>query len=317
MDHLDENKFSLDQVMMSLSAVAYSPFHSISMLQDNLNGAEALEQAWSAIWWEKDNSTIVFMVKNKLTEEYAIVFRGPVFKFGLSFLINQYEDLSLTRQESMPHSRLGNARVAAGILDAIQSIGHSTYGGRTLQQVVNNLPARTKLYIAGHSLGGALAAAYAAKMVSIHPVGLDIIPYIFGAPALGNESFAALFDPDSVNYLFTRSHRCVNIHDIMPFAWGRLRDIATVDYGDIRPPVDFTLCLEYMERLLILSRIFYAQPPTDLQLKDGHGQHDTFYREAMHQHQPNTYMHLLGLDPINNADFYHNEKREFMLTDSL
>ena len=46
----DKSKFSLQQVMMSLSAVAYMPFHSINMLQDNLNAIDSLEQAYTAVF---------------------------------------------------------------------------------------------------------------------------------------------------------------------------------------------------------------------------------------------------------------------------
>ena len=33
--------------------------------------------------------------------------------------------------------------------------------------------------------------------------------------------------------------------------------------------------------------------------------------------EPNTYLSLLGLEPIDNAIFYRNERREYLLADSL
>jgi hypothetical protein len=182
--------------------------------------------------------------------------------------------------------------------------------------VLNSLPVRTKVYIAGHSLGGSLATAYAAKTACSNSAELDIIPYTFGAPAIGNDSFADLFDPNNVNFLFTQSSRCANTRDIMTYAWNNLPGITTVDYGNIKCSVDFSLCIEYLERLLILSRVFYSQPPPELQLKADDRGTDSFFRKALHQHQPNTYLKLLGLDPIDAAEFYHTESREFMLSDT-
>jgi hypothetical protein len=154
------------------------------------------------IWWEKTSSAIVYMVKNKITDAYAIIFKRQVFKPSLSFLIQLYEDLNIGRQDPLPHSRLGNAKVAAGILDILSDISDPTYEGRTLRQVLNDLPVQTKVYITGHSIGGSLATAY---------------------------SFTDLFDPNSVNYLFTESSRCINTRDIMPFAWNNLSGVTTVD----------------------------------------------------------------------------------------
>jgi hypothetical protein len=302
MKHLDRRNFSLDQVMMTLCAVAYMPFHSIRMLQENLDRAPALEQAFSAIWWEKDDATIVYVVKNKQTQEYVVVFRGPVFKPGLAFLFDLYEDLIVNRQERLPYSRTGKAKVAAG---------------RTLNQVLDNFPMRTKVYFTGHSLGGSLAAAYAAKAACSNTVELDIVPYTYGAPAMGNDSFAHLFDPAMEKFLFTRVSRCVNVRDIMPHLWNDMKCMTMVDYGNIKFSIDFSLCVECMERLLIVSRVFYAQPPLQLELKGDIGHDDGLFREALFQHQPNTYLSLLGLDPIDNAIFYRNERREYLLADSL
>lgn len=317
MKHPIRSNLSLNQVMMTLSAVAYMPFHSISMLQDNLNRAPALEQAFSAIWWEKDNATIVYVVKNKSTQEYVVVFRGPVFKPGLSFLLNLYEDLNLNRQESLPYSQTGDAKVAAGILESLQNISNSTYSGRTLHQVLNNFPVRTKVYVTGHSLGGSLAAVYAAKAACSNSGELDIIPYTFGAPAMGNDAFASLFDTGKANFLFAQTSRCVNVRDIMPFLWNDLQRMTMVDFGNIKCSIDFSLCIECIERLLIVSKVFYVQPPLHLELKGDIGHDDSFFQEALFQHQPNTYLTLLGLDPIDNAKFYRNERREFLPADSL
>jgi hypothetical protein len=316
MDQSHKSKFTMQQVMASLSAVAYMPFHSINTLQENLNDAGSLEAAYTAVWWGKNGSLVVYVVKNKYTNDYAVIFKGKAFRPALAFLIKLYEDLDLGHQEPLPYSRLGGAKVALGILDIIQEIGTSSYGGRTLQQVLNHLPVRTKVYMAGHSLGGSLATVYAAKIACSNAAELDIIPYTFGAPAVGNDLFANLFDPTHVNFLFTRSSRCINTRDIMPFAFNDLRGITTVDYGKTTCSVDFKVCLECLERLLILSRVFYTQPPPELELKGDDGWTDSFFRKALHQHQPNTYLNILGLDPIDKAEFYHAETSEFILTDS-
>ena len=316
MNHSDKSNFSLQQVMMSLSAVAYMPFHSISMLQDNLNDTDALEQAYTAVWWEKTSSLVVYVVKNRFTNVYAVIFRGAVFKPALPFLVQLYEDLKLGHQESLPYSRLGKAKVALGILDIIQDLSLSTYGGRTLQQVLNNLPVRTKVYMTGHSLGGSLATVYAAKFACVNSAELDIIPYTFGAPAIGNDSFADLFDHNNVNSLFNEASRCINTRDIMPFTWNNLLGITTVDYGNIKCPVDLKLGIEYVDRLLIISRVFYSHPPADLELKADDRGIGNFFQKALYQHQPNTYLNLLRLEPIEKAEFYPAETSQLILSDS-
>jgi hypothetical protein len=312
----EKSKFSLQQVMMSLSAVAYMPFYSMTNLQENLNAVDALEQAYAPIWWEKTSSVVIYVVKNRFTNAYAVIFRGEVFKPSLSFLIQLYEDLKLGRQEALPHSRLGSAKIAAGMLDILEDVATSTYDGRTLQQVLYMLPIRTKVFMAGHSLGGSLAAVYAAKTACSNSANLDIIPYTFGAPSIGNDAFADLFDPNNVNFLFSQSSRCINTRDIISYAWNNLAGITTVDYGNTKCSVDFNLCIEYLERLLILSRVFYVQPPAELQIRGDDCGTDGFFQKALHQHQPNTYLKLLGLEPIANAEFYHTETREFMLSDT-
>jgi hypothetical protein len=317
MKHSDKSTFSLRQVMMSLSAVAYIPFHSINMLQDNLHDADALERDYAAIWWAKDDFTVVFLVKNKFTNEYALIFRGPVFRPGLSFLVNLYEELGLGRQDLLACSRLGDARMASGVVTAIERLHHATYSGRPLHQVLNNLPLRTRVYMAGHSLGGSLAAVYAAKTACSNSVDLDIVAFTFGSPAIGNESFAKLFDPGNANRLFMESSHCVNSLDILPYAWNDLQGMLTVDYGKVRPSAEFNLCVEWAEKLLGLSKVMYVQPPPEIQLNGGAGGNDTFFTEAMHQHQPNTYLQLLGLDPIAHTDFCPDERSEFILADSL
>jgi hypothetical protein len=228
-----------------------------------------------------------------------------------------YEDLILNRQESLPSDQLGEAKVAAGILESLQNISNSIYSGRTLQHVLNNFPMRTKVYVTGHSLGGSLAAAYAVKAACSNSGELDIISYTFGAPAMGNDSFANLFDPAKANSLFTQVSRCVNVRDIIPYLWNDLQGMMMGDYGNAKCSIDFSLCIECMERLLIVSKVFYAQPPLQLELKGDIGHDDNFFREALFQHQPNTYLSLLGLDPIDNAEFYRNERREFSPANSL
>lgn len=317
MNQLVKGVPSVEQLLMTLSAVGYMPAHSLSTLQVNLNKVEFLEQAYTAVWWGGNNTIFAFLVRNNFTEDYTLVIRGPMFKFGLSMLFNLYEDLDVARQVSLPYSRLGEAKIAAGVLEMAQGINDLIYAGRTLLQVITKLPIHTKLYATGHSLGGALAAVYAAKASCNNLNELEIIPYTFGAPAVGNKAFADLFNAVHVNCLFTQSLRCENTDDVIPHIWSNLPNIATIDYENVRLPAELSLCIECIERMLILSKVFYVQPRAQLQLKTENDRFETFFREAMYQHQPNTYLTLLGLDPINSAEFSYHQRREVTIAESL
>jgi len=313
------DKYSSDQVMMTLSAIAYTSFDSIAVLQKNLDEAEALRGAYEAIWWARDNVNSLYIVKDRLNEDYAIAIRGPLFRFGLSFLLDLYETLDIDQQAYLPYSQLqpGNAKIAAGLLEAIQSISDFSYNGRNITQIVNNIPKGSKVYITGHSLGGMLATAFAVKMACSNPKELDIIPYTFGTPAAGNKSFGDLFNRHSSQCLFSHSSRCVNSRDIIPYAWHDLQGIPAIDYGNIKFPIDFTLCLDCIARLLILSRVAYVQPSLKLQLPGKIEPGAGFFQEAMLQHHHNTYLELLGLNPIRSASYSYKPQKERAFTESL
>ncbi len=310
-------KYSPDQVMMTLAAIAYTSFDSINTLQECLSSAEALEQEQQAIWWAKNESQVVYVAKNVVTEEYAVAIRDRVFHFDFSLLFGLYEYLDVTQQVLLPYSQLGQARIAAGLSDTIFLFSNLLYNGRTLHQVLNDLPPRTKVYITGHSLGGTLASVYAAKLACSNFPDLDIIPYTFGAPAAGNKSFADLFNPGSSQCLFPQASRCVNHLDTIPLVWQGLQDIPAMDYGPIKCPIDFTLGLDCLARLLILARVHYAQGPAQLQLTGRVEPNTSFFGEAMYQHQHNTYMNLLHLKPIRSNSYTYKQEKQGALTESL
>ena len=310
MNKIFTGKYSQAQVMMTLSAIAYIPFDSIPSLQDNLNSAEALENKYEVIWCAGDEAGLVYAVRNIVTRDYTIVIRGAVFQFGLAFLFDWYEDLDMGRLSSLPHSELAVAKVASGILDNVREVNDLTCDGKTLKQLVNNFPTGSKVYITGHSLGGTIASVYAAELACSNIPGLNIIPYIFGAPTAGNPAFAELFQPASNYCLFPESFWYVNSLDTIPYAWHDLQGIPGVDYGKIKCPIDLVLCLDNLTRLLILAGVTYAQPAFVQQLPGQLRQSDNFFGEAMYQHQHNTYLHLMGLNPVLSTAFSYRREQE-------
>jgi hypothetical protein len=73
-------------------------------------------------------------------------------------------------------------------------------------------------------------------------------------------------------------------------------------------PRRFQIVYEYVDRLLIISRVFYAHPPTELELKSADRGMQTFFEKALYQHQPNTNLELLGLDPIEKGGILPDRK---------
>jgi len=67
-----------------------------------------------------------------------------------------------------------------------------------------------RLYVTGHSLGGALATLCALDLAA-GPVPLSPIVYTFGAPRVGDAAFAAAY-----NRQVGHSHRVYNSYDVVP-----------------------------------------------------------------------------------------------------
>lgn len=116
-------------------------------------------------------------------------------------------------------------RVHDGFLCALNSVW------RRLAKLIEATRERRKLWITGHSLGGALATLATAKfrLELAQPVnGL----YTFGSPRVGNEEFARHFDAD----FYYQYYRVVNNNDVVPRIPFRLvgyRHVGIFKYFDV------------------------------------------------------------------------------------
>jgi Predicted lipase len=75
---------------------------------------------------------------------------------------------------------------------------------------LNELSTSKKLFVAGHSLGGALATLAALDIAVNTPFKQPAV-YTYGSARTGDPAFAARFDQ-----IVTNSFRIVNVHDIIP-----------------------------------------------------------------------------------------------------
>ncbi|KAK9865737.1 hypothetical protein WJX84_003638 [Apatococcus fuscideae] len=125
---------------------------------------------------------------------------------GTNSFTNAKRDAQVWRTK-YPHGlgnwRPGSApRVHAGFLTTWQKNGLSERLVQRLCQILStrrDCPGGVKIYITGHSLGGALATLAAFDLVrgcksSDHGPATDPICYTFGAPRLGNHAFANLYN---------------------------------------------------------------------------------------------------------------------------
>jgi hypothetical protein len=309
--------YSLHQAMITFSAIAYTSFDSIATLQDRLNSPESLDQSYVAMWWARNSSNLIYVVKNKYNDDYVITVRGPDFRFGLSLLPDLSKSLDISHQVSMPYSRLGNSKIASGILTEVQNICELACNGITLNSLINYFPEKAKVYITGYSLGGAICSALSAKFACSNSRKLELVPFTFGAPSIGNKSFSDLFDYRHLNCLFPESSRCVNCLDIIPYTWSNLGDIQAIYHENIKSPVEFTQIAERIDSSLIAAGVFYAQQSSQLELKGGIEYKGSFMAEAMYQHDLNTYLSLLSLSPVNIAAFSLLDQQANALASSL
>lgn len=147
------------------------------------------------------------------TEEWLVLtFRGTLS------LGNVATDLNILKSKE-DHTE---GSVHAGFKNALDAV----WATRVLPLVRDRLRGR-KLYVSGHSMGGALAqlAAYRLKHSGIDVAGV----YTYGAPYIGDEDYVRDYD----RILAARTHNHINHNDVVPYSppWWLGYTLAAKDTG--------------------------------------------------------------------------------------
>jgi triacylglycerol lipase len=117
-----------------------------------------------------------------------LLFRGTLITSRRNLVTDL--DVRLVRHEGGP------GRVHAGFREAYRSVDDE------IAKVVSELPDRLPLFLAGHSLGGALAVLASAR------IERETTLYTFGAPRIGDAEFVGALSPRP-------RYRVINEHDIV------------------------------------------------------------------------------------------------------
>jgi predicted lipase len=172
-----------------------------------------------------------FVIATNPRKHYAIIaFRGSHskndWKQNLTLDQINYGGHSLTEFQAVAKEKQGPASIPKvhkgfnNYVTAALALKADFDGDHAVDDIVEKLKARPdfKLYITGHSLGGAAAILYAERLVALG-VNKDQIPVIsFGAPAIGNEAFVKAYG-DKINLL-----RVETTMDPIPFSLKLLGD---------------------------------------------------------------------------------------------
>jgi triacylglycerol lipase len=144
-------------------------------------------------------------------DNLILVFKGTGIRvFDLSIDLNLYQ----TKYPYVSHA----GKTHEGFTYLYQYLRDSIIS--TCCSVAKRRRHKCKLYVTGHSLGGALATLAALDIANHTPFHRPKV-YTFGAPRVGNPSFAAAYDAK-----VKESMRIVNVHDYIPLE----------PQADIKPP---------------------------------------------------------------------------------
>ncbi|MER7585445.1 IPT/TIG domain-containing protein [Kitasatospora sp. NPDC097691] len=278
--------------------------------------ALATAGAWALLWaaLSEDNANMAYLAKSTdASNQFAVVLRGTV----ASSMTDLLEDLDVGAV--VPFTALGTPApvwVSTGAMEAFTQVMAMSGQGSTLVQALSaalaTAPADPTVLVVGHSLGGCLATMVAPYLQTLTWPGTTAPAfglYTFAAPTAGGRDFA---DYITNKPAWAVNARYVNCWDVVPLAWTSI-DEAKGWYPDNGPAAGE----ETKEILTAIASLsgphVYAQPgpattaqPQCTQEDDGYVP-DTdlqrkslqdFMGQAAHQHANDTYLHLMGAQPL-------------------
>jgi hypothetical protein len=142
------------------------------------------------------NGNFAVIVKNKSTDQYALVIRGTLIEFSnagfQNFILQDFNIFTIKKWEYA--DTVKEAYISNGTYTGFQNLLQLRDGstGLTIKEFIEQkIPAGASIVITGHSLGGNLAYPLAGYLKKELPAAKkNILQLItFGAPAAGNAAF--------------------------------------------------------------------------------------------------------------------------------
>src|SRR5262245_30077942 len=141
--------FTLDQIAMTLSAIAYVNPSDIPTYLANPQYATMGE--WNLVWGPGvTTGNLMYVAKYKYDNIYAVVIRGTVLSFSFATLVDLYEDLDVGTQMPWRYPQVPGALVAGGTLYGLSELLSMLSNGITLLEFLASLPDGAFVFVTGH-----------------------------------------------------------------------------------------------------------------------------------------------------------------------
>ena len=317
---LQPNFFGLEEAyhpneaaaIMTLAAIAYTAEgKDMQTIKDSIgillkDPSLETKGQWELIWGPgitNNNSNLVYVAKYAYDQPatYAIVVRGTsIYSFT-----DIHQDADVFKLEYFKYGLAGDS-VARGSMEGLELLleTEDPKSGKTLKKFLPDIIAdeASKMFITGHSQGGALAPLLAYWFVTSSGVAehFNLETYAFAGPSVGNESFVQNFFismPENAYFSMVS-----NPLDVVPYFWARFDMLVPLEIpGPV--PLAYQIVLTGIGDELSLKNIEYVQlddqidignfPPTDTL-----GNIQWYNHWVMKEHTHNNYLILLGAKPL-------------------
>lgn len=308
----DENEAGVN---MTLAALCYTAENNpnINEIRDSLilqlaDSTYSTGGQWKLAWGpgiSPGRGSMLYAAVDTTSDTiyFAIAVRGTDWNFPA----NIQEDMEVWQLEKYPYGGTGDS-VAEGSLDGLDTLLATVdpVSGQSLETFLNSIPnGHLKMFITGHSLGGALATLVTAWFVDRGFTSkFALETYTFAAPTVGNTSFAARYN----NILLAanaQSHRVVNSKDLVPYGWAGLGNVVT-DHIPTTVPLDIAFALDLIQAYLDSNGIKYKHVETRQSIGtlipsncSGGTEEENYFCWVSFEHDHNNYLRLLHADTVN------------------